>query len=173
MEKNSLTKYIVVVRNPYSWLISYRNYHINRASDPTVLVKLTHGCDGSDIHRLNKDKIECYIRTWNEVYNEWIEEIPKYYEHAIVRYEDLLEYPVQTLTLLCSRLNLERFESFENVLEYMNNYSGHSAPHGNFSRKDYYLKKQYMDALSRDDIARINRIIDKELMCKLGYSLES
>jgi len=165
---NILSKYIIVTRNPYSWVLSYEKYHINRAYDPTLI-------DG----RLTYDYCErgnrcCYMEVWNSVYRKWLEEIPKLYDYATVKYEDLLQFPKETLMLLSLRLNLDLTEEFTGVDRYLNNYSGHSVgPNGSFTRRDYYLKKEYMHSFTRESLATINKCLDVELMRKLGYSLET
>lgn len=163
---NDLTKYIIVVRNPYSWVISYENYYMNRASLQNVNIKLTYN------HCATRDR-SCYVTLWNSVYNKWLEDIPKFYDYSIVRYEDLLEYPKETLTLIFSRLNLGGASKFTAVNEYLNNYAGHPDKEGVFYRKDYYLKKEYMHSFSPESLATINKCLDEELMRKLGYNLET
>ena len=88
-----------------------------------------------------------------------------------MRYEDLLQHPRQTLNRLCSVLSLECRKEFQEVKEYINNYSFHPSRRGEFSRKDYYLKKKYLDDLSPETITRINSLLDRDLVRKLGYSL--
>ena len=62
---------------------------------------------------------------------------------------------------------------FTEVNEYLNNYSNHATSEGKFSRKDYYLGREYMHSLTSEDRAIINEVVDKQLMRKLGYALET
>ena len=94
------------------------------------------------------------------------------YNYTIVRYEDLLAYPLQTVTSICSELKVEQQDQFREVKEYINNYSKYPTRDGLFSRKDYYLKKKYLEYLSPSHIATINSLLDKDLVKKLGYELE-
>jgi hypothetical protein len=162
----NLIKYIICVRHPYSWFISYKRYHEVRCSGRIPGVNmLTHTCSRMDF--------PCYIETFNLLYSKWIEECSKLYEYAIIRYEDILEHPEASMDLLCSRLSLSRNRPFSEVNEYMNNYSGYDAlPGGYFSRRDYYLKKEYIHDLSPENKATINKLIDKNLVRTLGYSLD-
>ena len=163
---SNLIKYIVCVRHPYSWFVSYKSHHEKRCSgrDPRVTM-LTHHCERGNFSQ--------YIKVFNKLYSSWLSECPKFYEYAIIRYEDILQHPKSSMSLLCSRLDLQTMDSFTEVNEYMNNYSHHETlPDGNFSRRDYYLKKEYMHDLSPENKATINKLIDKSLVRTLGYSLD-
>lgn len=164
----SLIKYIICVRHPYSWFVSYESHHRKRCtgSDGTKgTTRLTHSCDhGNFTH---------YIETFNKLYSNWLSEGSKFYDCAIIRYEDILEHPKESIASLCAKLNLRTKDFFTEVNEYINNYSNYKTlPDGSFSRKDYYLKREYMQDLSPDTKATINKLIDKDLVRSLGYSLD-
>ena len=159
---STLIGYVICVRNPYSWLMSYEAYHVKRS-------RAQGGCL---THESPRHDYSCYINTWNNIYNRWLSEISSVYNNIIVRYEDLLEYPLQTVTSICSKLNVGQSENFREVKEYINNYSNYPTRDGLFSRRDYYLKKKYLEYLSPSHITKISSLLDKDLMKKLGYDLE-
>lgn len=163
---SNLIKYIICVRHPYSWFVSYESHHRKRCTGRVHGVNmLTHHCDHGNFSH--------YIETFNKLYSSWLSGCSDRYEYAVIRYEDILEHPKESITSLCSKLNLKTKDLFTEVNEYINNYSSHKAlPNGDFSRRDYYLKKEYMNDLSPDKKATINKLIDKDLIRSLGYSLD-
>ena len=163
---SSLIKYIICVRHPYSWFLSYKSHHSKRCTGRIPgMTMLTHHCDEGNLRH--------YIATFNNLYSNWISKCSKLYDYTIVRYEDILERPKESMIQLCLSLDLDTKDSFTEVKEYINNYSGHEAlPDGSFSRKDYYLKREYMNDLSPENKATINKLIDKDLISTLGYSLD-
>jgi len=161
---SNLIKYVICVKNPYSWILSYETYHRKRCQGriPGVTTLTYPSTVGNHLS---------YVKTFNSLYGEWLKKCCELYECIIIRYEDILQYPEESLTLLCSKLNLQRKESFTEVSEYINNFSGYSGLNG-FSRKDYYIKKQYVDNLTSERIDTINKWIDRSLVYQLGYRLE-
>jgi len=165
---SNLIKYIICVKHPYSWVLSYERYGKKRCGGRIPgQTMLTNSCAPG------VDSVTCCINTFNSLYSKWLSECSQLYEYAVVRYEDILEHPKASLDLLCSRLNLHRKNSFTEVNKYINNFSDYEAlPDGGFSRKDYYLEKKYLHDLSPEKKATIDRLIDKSLVHTLGYSLE-
>lgn len=163
---SSLIKYIICVRHPYSWFLSYKSHHLKRCTGRIPgMTMLTHHPHQYDLHH--------YITTFNSLYSNWISKCSKLYDYAIVRYEDILERPKESMIQLCLSLDLDTKDSFTEVKEYINNYSGYEPlPDGSFSREDYYLKREYMNDLSPENKATINKLIDKDLISTLGYSLD-
>ena len=164
---SNFIKHIICVKHPYSWFLSYKNYHMKRCFKGRIagLNALTHGSAiGADGE---------YISTYNRLYNHWIEECPKDGITSIIRYEDLLENPEMTIWLLCSKFNLYTTDKFTRADHYYNNFSlNPTEQDGKFSRTDYYIKKEYMHDLSPEDKDTINSMIDKRLINLLGYQLE-
>ena len=165
---SNLIKYIICVKHPYSWFLSYERYHKKRCTGRIPgQTMLTNICPPG------LDNATCYINTFNSLYSKWLSECSQLYEYAVVRYEDMLEHPKASLDLLCARLDLDRKSSFTEVNKYINNFSGYEElSDGGFSRKDYYLEKKYLHDLSPEKKATIDRLIDKSLVHTLGYSLE-
>jgi hypothetical protein len=164
---SNFIKHIICVKHPYSWFLSYENYHRKRCSKGRVagVNALTHGCDIGAYGE--------YVNTYNRLYNHWIEECPKDGITSIIRYEDLLENPEMTIWLLCSKFNLYTRDKFTKADHYYNNFSlNPTEEDGKFSRTDYYIKKEYMHDLSPQDKDTINSTIDKRLINLLGYQLE-
>lgn len=163
---SNLVSYVICTKHPYSWFVSYKKYHELNCHNGGIpgVDALTHYCESGSYGK--------YITTYNNLYNNWLEECSNSNLFYVVRYEDLLENPEETLKLLCSHLNIYKKKDFVNPTEYVNNYSGNETDNGKFSRKDYYLKKEYMHDLSPENRGTINSTIDKRLMNIFGYQLE-
>tara|TARA_R110002051_G_scaffold32786_4_gene73978 strand:- start:28955 stop:29770 length:816 start_codon:yes stop_codon:yes gene_type:complete len=162
----NLVKHVICVKHPYSWFLSYKKYNeVNCGGAVPGVNALTH----------NPPHAVCgtHVETYNRLYNHWIDKCSNSNLIHIVRYEDLLENPEASIALLSSRFNLHtKGSSFTNPAEYLNNFSRHETDEGKFSRRDYYLKKEYMHDLSPENKDTINKVIDKKLMNILGYQLE-
>ena len=164
---SNLIRHVICVKHPYSWFLSYKRYHEVNCRNGVI-----PGVDALT-HYAPQAAYGMYIETYNRLYNHWIEECSTSNLLYIVRYEDLLESPEESIQLLCSRFNIYTKDStITNPTAYYNNFSRHATDDGEFSRRDYYLKKEYMHDLSQEYKDTINKLIDRKLMNILGYQLE-
>jgi hypothetical protein len=163
---SDLVRHVICTKHPYSWFLSYKKYHEVNCHNGNIpgIDALTHYCEA--------EAYEKYIITYNKLYNHWIEACSENNSIYIARYEDLLQYPEESIKMICSRFDLYKNRTFINPSQYYNNYSRNETDDGKFSRKKYYLKKEYMHDLSPEHRHRINSIIDRRLVNLLGYDLE-
>lgn len=87
----------------------------------------------------------------------------------VVRYEDLLYTPKQVLNKLIRKYELPR--TYDR-LKLDQGYHGKN-PNKPFTRRRYYLQKEYFDKYTPEDLTYINEFINFELEGKLGYIKEA
>lgn len=148
---------ILVVRNPYSWFASFRDF-----------------CNTKSTTRTNKIEaiIHEAIPLWNEFYSKYISYKNK--NVFIIRYEDFIRNPKRWFKNIVDFFDLKAYKEYTSILEYVNNYSLKPESRDGFpdSRKSYYLNKEFLNDLSDNEIESISAFLDKKLMKKLDYELE-
>jgi hypothetical protein len=151
--------FICLVKNPYSWL---QSMHL-RPYQHDELTQLSF----SQFIRFSYGDYRNPIQLWNGKNQSYVG-LSKYTEkQAIVKYEHLLKDAQEVLEDLAKRFDMnKRFSWFVDNDQYMTNH------HGILERKfhkDHYLKEQWKNIFAKEDIAFINKELDKELMQNLNY----
>jgi hypothetical protein len=148
-EKNLSKKpdyYIIISKNPYSWLVSYRKW-------------------GKKCHWPEVD--HHYIEEYNLFYNKWLDFSQQTDKIFFVRYIDLLTDREIQLRMLGDYLGVKQ-KLFSFLLPYLISKVPQSKTFTD-DKRDYYIHKRYLNLLSKDEIEVINSILDNELIEKLGY----
>ena len=149
---------VLVVRNPYSWFASFRDFCNTKSTTRTNKI-------GATIHEA--------IPLWNEFYSKYISYKNK--NVFIVKYEDFTREPENYFNRIVDFFDLKAYDNYTPILEYVNNYSLRAESGDGFpdSRKSYYLDKQFLGDLSHHEIETISGLLNKNLIKKLSYKLES
>jgi|10_taG_2_1085330.scaffolds.fasta_scaffold80598_1 hypothetical protein len=146
--------YVIIIKNPYSWVISYNNCQWIAANNGP----------------LNKDKINRYIKRWNTVNKDWIDNIlkPNTDKSFGVFYNDLISQPDVIIKMISEKFNIPISPVFKNINNLMvpgtdvcssKNISG-----AIFNKKDYYLNEGYMKEIHPQFIEIINNSIDNDII---------
>jgi len=83
-----------------------------------------------------------------------------------VRYEDLLVDPEKFFSKIIDKYNLKTSSTFQNS----NQYHGKNV-NEKFSRKEYYLKKEYLSNFNSKDLLFVENEINKDYESKIGYNI--
>lgn len=154
--------YIITIKNPYSWVISYNN---------CKWIKPNRG-------PLNEEKIIRYMDRWNKINDDWLKNLieGKSEKTFSVMYEDLLLEPNKVITSISKKFDLEEKDVFNDI-----NNTMHPGPdfiwHKNisknkFDKKKYYLNKTYLKELPEKYINLIESKIDTKIMEKTDFKNE-
>lgn len=150
--------YLCLVKNPYSWLISMHKRPYNHE-----ILRKTHF---SEFIRFSYGDYRNPMVMWN-IKNRSYLEMEKYVDrHMMVRYEDLLAEPKDSLIRIAEKFGLPRPGLFKNIKNLLTN--NHGVNKRRF-HSDYYLEEKWREKLKPEYIEYINRFLDFELMDKLGY----
>lgn len=145
--KNKPDFYLVISKDPYSWLISYKKW-AKKCKWPVP-----------DYN---------YIEEYNLFYERWMDFFYQTNKISFVRYIDLLKKPGKTLDILERKFNLKK----DYLL--LKNVNFKRIPQSStFSkqRKEYYLSKKYLLDYTDEEIDDINASLNVDLINFLGYEL--
>ena len=137
--------FFVISKNPYSWLISYRNWG-EKCHWPSV-----------NHH---------YISEYYYFYNKWMEFSLQSDRIIFIRYMDLLSNLEKELK------RLKRLTGLHKKIKLINkNYFGQVPQSKSFteSRLRYYLNEEYLELFTKQELMDINHFIGPDLISFLGY----
>lgn len=144
--------FLVIVKNPYMWINSVSVYKQKEITCEFIIE---------------------YITIWNEIYSNY-----KYYIECgkayLVKYEELLEKPYETLDKIKNKFNLTQ-KNLEYILENNVLHANNDSNIGKIKKvifdKNKYINPIISDYLSNDIIRNINENIDVSLMKFYDYEL--
>lgn len=144
--------FLVIIKNPYMWIKSISIYKQKEITCEFIIE---------------------YISIWNEIYSNY-----KYYIECgkayLVKYEELLEKPYETLDKIKNKFNLTQKNPeyiLENNVLHANNDSNIGKIKKVIFNKNKYINPIISDYLSNDIIRNINENIDVSLMKFYDYEL--
>jgi hypothetical protein len=147
--KKSADIYIVVSKNPYSWLISYENW--------------AKKCDWPEVDHH-------YIQEWNLFYEKWLELASQTEKIIFVKYIELIKDLNNELEKIAYKANLKRKIIYPFIDKHIQKVS--QSDEFTKKRKKYYLNEEYIDKYSDKKFKRVNELIDKNVVKALGYKVE-
>ena len=150
-DKSELT-YVVVVKHPLSWYLSYFNWASKK-----------HHID----HR-KKDVNGHFILEWNLFMKKWLDfkkEAPN--RVSIVKYEDLIADSTAKLNASKTLFGLEMRHDKYFIPEKVGMSKGF-----NKKRLDYYKKKNYLKELPETHYRVIRELVDSSVLSDLGYEMK-
>lgn len=136
--------YLVISKDPYSWLLSYRNW-----------VEL---CRWPEVKHH-------YIEEYNLFYKKWLELSIQTNKIIFIKYIDLLRSPGDELYRLQMKMGLEKLCPY---LVHTINKIEQSGPFTD-ERRTYYLEEKYLKGYTEKELIEINNIIDMNVISLLGY----
>lgn len=137
--------FIVISKDPYSWLLSYRKW-----AEKNAWPKVQHH----------------HIEEYNLFYGKFLSLAKESDNIHFVRYQDLLcnmDGELARLQQLCGfapRKSLFRNTNLRRVPQ---------SARFTQDRLDYYVKEHYMDQFTETDLAETNALLSTEVMRSLGY----
>lgn len=138
--------YIVVSKDPYSWLLSYDNW-AKKCNWPAV----SHH----------------YILEYNLFYGKWLEFSQQSDKIIFIRYFDLLQDTDEVLNCLASKVGLKK-----RVLSpFMSSTISQVPKSTRFSnaRLNFYLKEKYLKSYNKHELQEVNYLLDPTVVSLLGY----
>lgn len=138
--------YIIISKDPYSWLISYEKW-----AKSMKWPKPPHH----------------FILEYNEFYRKWLELSFSSDRIILIRYSDLLVDGKKTLDEVASLFKLDRHDPDNHDVEQIRKVPRSSR----FTEKklEYYSEEHFMKKYSKKKLQEINKFIDHDLIKKLGY----
>jgi len=154
--------HIVLVKNPYSWLLSLwkKPHGTNQFRSKYVYLQF------DEFLRTEWRGYPNSLERYNDIYKSYIDFLNKYGNAFLIRSEDLQRNPKEVLQKLASNYDL-KLRPFKNIDKEVN--SGGKQIGEGFNRLDYYLKEQWREKLTQEDVNFINKNIDKEVFNYFNY----
>lgn len=143
--------YLVVVKNPYSWYLSYKRH--------AKKFKYNYYKNSVCPH---------FILEYNAFYSKWLEFSEEVRDRImIVRYEDVIHDFEHCMDRIKQSFGLNAANS-----EYLNIKRAPMSRHFNVKRLIYYKTNAYMDMIGSKELNVINNLLDKGVLGKFGYELK-
>jgi hypothetical protein len=140
--------YLVISKDPYSWLLSYRAW-ARRCAWPPVP------------HH--------YILEYNLFYGKWLELGRETSQIVFVRYIDLLRDRMSELSRLESCMGIRK-KILRRLMPPMT-IEIRSAKDFTRKRRAYYLNEAYFEGYEPEDLRAVNRLLDQDVVAGLGYEM--
>lgn len=138
--------YLVISKDPYSWLLSYEGW-AKKCNWPAV-----------SYH---------YASEYNLFYGKWLAFSKETERIKFIRYVDLIQDPSKVLGRLEAEMSLKkRFLSglVSNTVKIVSQSSAFSD-----EKRNYYLNEKYLESYSDEDLREVNALIDPNVISSLGY----
>ena len=161
------TLFVTINKNPYAWLLSlfrrpYENTTLDRINDLSSFINepwITGSRENSPLY------LESPVELWN-LKTEGYQRLANVAVTINVRYEDLLESPMQFLQKIEGYLE-RRTKKFELTME---STKIDDVGHKDFDYyRDYYLNEHWRKELGHEHIMAINRFLDPAIVERSGY----
>lgn len=184
-------KSVVCTKNPYAWLASIHKYCTEHNLQDTPLPMKEFVCNRFVIRRTlvgaHIDEFFRYTTTraanpvqyWNNYNFHWLRQADSIgVPYVILQYEKLLSDTKSYMEALANLLELERIDGEFYIPQKRLKGWGDAPTKNNatedepFTRKQYFLDKQYLDLFDKEDIEFINSQLDNEVMNALSYEKE-
>ena len=142
--------FIVVIKDPYSWYLSYKRHaRKNRYS------------------YFKRSLNSHFLMDYNLFYRKWLDfsmEAPQ--DVLLLRYEDLIEDLDASLVRIAAKFSLERSsDAIENPSKV------HMNREFTRARSAFYKEKKYLELFSERDKSVIRHLLDPELITGLNYQI--
>ncbi|WP_299971123.1 hypothetical protein [uncultured Roseobacter sp.] len=167
----SSVRFLMVVKNPYSWLLSLfqRPYHVGGKDTRFEEFLERHLGVMEQRENIGRDPLSP-VEVWNRKMRGY-QVLKAAAKHAmIVRYEDFLEDEAAALERVATQLGITLRGTHIPIT------GGVKHADGELSHKDYatyYLQEKWRDRLSKSALERINAELDPDLVTRLGYQMIS
>lgn len=141
--------YITIVKEPYSWYISYCKL-ARKNRWPSYMHKWTNQ------HYMIEYSLFC--KKWIDFRDQAPDKV------ALIRYEDVLKDLPGTLDSLREKFGLEKKQA-----DYQNFSKVNMSRTFSVRRRNYYMKKQFMEQFSQEELFLLTHHLDAGVAKALGY----
>ena len=143
--------YLSIIKNPFSWIISYKRYR--------------------KLEILETSHLEKFINKWNITYQGIVEFNKNKSNSLIIRYEDLLKSDSLSsiLDIVSDFSKVPRTEFKNTPLVLQRGGDGLCKTHEDSFDKSYYLEHQYLKELSEEEIIYITKHVSRDFLKKCRY----
>lgn len=162
--------YIFVIKDPYSWLLSFNEWEkIHRRSDESTSLK--EFMSGPLTHEKLKSAWDAAnpLDAWNTAIASW-NQYSSNRNTIFIRYEDLLASYTDVLTKIQDKFEFEaKLDTFKNIEKRADNWKTPK------QRKEmdlaFYTDKRYMNLYGQAELDLMRANLDDELVKRNGYNL--
>lgn len=164
-------RFILCVRNPYSWLLAcYRYFTKAVGRDPTLPPQFAQDPPPSfeSFVTLPSYEFDDPVERWNRMNRHWLKSLPPS-RTAVVRLEDQVDDQIQVLERVQSHLALPRRSNGLRRIE--RRVDVVPGPRGPIDRADH-LDRSYMRHFSPELLEHVNQRLDRAVMEELCYATE-
>ena len=163
-------KYIIIARNPFSWVNSFYNWE--KIHERTTSENLFNFLSAGVTHPQLKNEWNATnpIDAWNKTYETYIDYLDR--DNVVyIRYEDLISDFNRTIEDLCQNASLTtKLDRFVDCKERADNWKKPN-PQKELN-VSFYKNKNYLAKLDRQSIAFITNNLNSELIAKMGYDID-
>ena len=168
-ETASRTLFLVISKEPYSWLKSFhrRPYHsLFPARYMSLSDFIRHPWIATRKENLSPAVVPNMVALWNAKHQGWLSLTERGYQTVFVPYSDLLSNFSAQMEAIGAIIPPRKAGAYENIED--------STKKDGRSSSDFV--KQYSNgndysAFTPEDIAFVNESVDKDVVAKLGYTL--
>jgi len=153
--------HIVLVKNPYSWLLSLWKKPHGSFQFRQKYIYLSF----DEFLRTEWRKYSNAVERYNDIYKSYIDFLEQRGNAFLIRSEDLQRNPEAILKELSKHYDL-KLRPFKNIDKEVN--SGGNLI-GKFNRLKYYLEEEWKSKLTKEDISFINKNVSKKIFEKFNY----
>ena len=163
----SYLNYIVVCKDPLSWLLSFR--HWEEIHERTRCNSLIEFIKNDVTHPYLKEEwcSKNVIELWNEAYNSWLKYSDRH-NVLFIKYEDIIANLNDSMSMIDKKFNLVKKNEF--YLDINKRADDWQTPH---RRKpldiDYYKNKNYIDDITQGEMHFISKSLNRTVLKNLGY----
>ncbi len=146
-EKERPDYFLLISKDPYSWLTSYRRW-AEKCGWP--------------------EKEHHYIQEYNLFYGKWLKFSEETDSIKFVRYIDLLNNKQATLKKIQTSFGLKP-RLLSDIFSKVFTLKVRNSEVFTWKKRQYYLNKEYLKEITVDELSQINKVLDKDVIMKLGY----
>jgi hypothetical protein len=169
--KGRPVRFVLCVKNPYAWASSCHRF-FRRVCDGDVTMAPQFQRDPSmsfdEFMMTPTYTYDTPVHRWNEMNRLWLDSLPTG-RTLVVRQEDLLLDQTQVLRRAQQQLQLtpngEKLQSIDQRIDVDASVKGEM-------NREYYLHREYLAEYSPSLLDHVNRLLDSQLMNRLGYEIE-
>ena len=174
--KEERIQYIICLKDPYAWLMSYSKY-LNRKDKVRSLGGLVS--EGKKFvarkRGVQLDEIGEYLENWNIVHRNWTEFNDKNQKCTTTKFEDLLQNPQSEVKRLATFFNAKMKDDFYLPEKKMKR-GGEKMTKDNSTEdvafdKKYYDERKYLSHFNDEMLTEVRKHIDLDVVERLGYDI--
>ena len=173
--KSNEIKYLICLKDPYAWLVSYSKYD-NRPDKIRSLGGLLNESRKLMNRKkgVNRDKIPEYLEMWNKLHQNWMN-LTDHSNCTYTKYENLLENPKEEVERLAKFFKTKTNNEFY-VPEGRMKRGGEKIDKNNSTENkifdsSYYIERRYLENFNEKMYETIRKHIDFEIVKKMKYDI--